>query len=71
MGIRFPTVARGEPIPPHAAMELHIGAPMPPPGPAMEQAPLPAVTAWHSAIMTEIARYSGKAWVGAAEGGRP
>ena len=71
MGIRFPTVALGEPIPPHAAMELHIGAPMIPPGPAVEQAPLPAVTAWHSTIMTEIARYSGKAWVGATEGGQP
>jgi 1-acyl-sn-glycerol-3-phosphate acyltransferase len=67
MGIRFPTVARGEPIPSHAAMELHIGAPLIPPAASMEQAPLPAVTEWHATIMTEIARYSGKTWMGAAE----
>ena len=67
MGIRFPTVARGQPIPSHAAMELHIGAPLVPPGPAVEQAPLPAVTDWHAAIMTAIARHSGKTWKGAAE----
>ena len=67
MGIRFPTVARGQPIPSDAAMELHIGAPLIPPGPPIEQAPLPAVTAWHAAIMTAIARHSGKTWNGAAE----
>ncbi|MBO0766193.1 MAG: 1-acyl-sn-glycerol-3-phosphate acyltransferase [Hyphomicrobiaceae bacterium] len=67
MGIRFPNVARGEPIPPDAAMELHIGAPLMPPGPVMAQAPLPAVADWHAAIMTAIARYSGKTWMGAQE----
>jgi 1-acyl-sn-glycerol-3-phosphate acyltransferase len=67
MGIRFPTVARGQPIPSDAPMELHIGAPLAPLGPPMEQAPLPAVTAWHAAIMTAIARHSGKTWNGAAE----
>jgi 1-acyl-sn-glycerol-3-phosphate acyltransferase len=67
MGIRFPTVARGQPIPSDAAMELHIGAPLMPPGPVVEEAPLPAVTAWHAAIMTAIARYSGKTWMGAQE----
>jgi len=66
MGIRFPTVERGQPIPQHAVMELHIGAPLVPPEPVLEQATLPAVTAWHATIMTAIARYSGKAWVGAA-----
>jgi 1-acyl-sn-glycerol-3-phosphate acyltransferase len=64
MGIRFPTVPRGEPIPTHAPMELHIGAPLVPPGPVMEEAPLPAVTAWHAAIMAAIARHSGKTWAG-------
>ena len=67
MGIRFPGVARGEPVPHGAAMELHIGPPLVPPASAPEQVPLPAVTDWHAAIMTEIARYSGKTWKGAAE----
>jgi 1-acyl-sn-glycerol-3-phosphate acyltransferase len=67
MGIRFPTVPHGQPIPSDAAMELHIGAPLVPPGPPMPQAPLHAVTAWHTAIMTAIARHSGKTWTGAAE----
>ena len=67
MGIRFPTVPAGQPIPSDAAMELHIGAPLVPPGPPLEQAPLPAVTDWHAAIMTAIARHSGKIWNGAAE----
>jgi hypothetical protein len=48
-------------------MELHIGAPLMPPGPAMEVAPLAAVTDWHATIMTAIARQSGKTWQGAAE----
>jgi 1-acyl-sn-glycerol-3-phosphate acyltransferase len=67
MGIRFPTVEPGQPIPGHAAMELHIGAPLVPPGPAQEEASLAAVTAWHTIIMTAIARQSGKAWTGTAE----
>jgi 1-acyl-sn-glycerol-3-phosphate acyltransferase len=67
MGIRFPTVPRGEPIPSHAAMELHIGAPLTPPLPPMEQASLPAVTDWHATTGDAIARYSGKTWNGAAE----
>jgi 1-acyl-sn-glycerol-3-phosphate acyltransferase len=62
MGIRFHGVARGEPIPGGAAMELHIGAPLMPPGPAVEVASLGAVTEWHRAIMGAIARQSGKAW---------
>jgi 1-acyl-sn-glycerol-3-phosphate acyltransferase len=67
MGIRFPTVPHGQPIPSDAAMELHIGAPLVPPGPPVLQAPLHAVTAWHAAIMAAIARHSGKTWTGAAE----
>src|SRR5262245_24131942 len=66
MGIRFPSVERGRPIPGDAAMELHIGPPLIPPGPAMELAPLAAVTDWHAAIMTAVARQSGKAWQGTA-----
>jgi 1-acyl-sn-glycerol-3-phosphate acyltransferase len=69
MGIRFPTVSRGQPIPGDAAMELHIGAPLMPPAPPppAERASLPAVTEWHAAIMAAIARYSGKTWRGPAE----
>jgi 1-acyl-sn-glycerol-3-phosphate acyltransferase len=67
MGIRFPTMAQGQPIPSHAAMELHIGAPLVPPGPPAERAPLAAVTDWHAAIMTAIAHQSGKTWRGTAE----
>ena len=29
------------------------------------------VTAWHAAIMTEIARLSGKAWIGAPKEANP
>jgi 1-acyl-sn-glycerol-3-phosphate acyltransferase len=71
MGIRFPTVPRGRPIPSSAPMELHIGPPLEPPlwPPAQpgEPAPLHAVTAWHAAIMAAIARHAGKTWNGAAE----
>jgi 1-acyl-sn-glycerol-3-phosphate acyltransferase len=67
MGIRFPGAEPGCLIPTHAVMELHIGAPLVPPGPAQERATLSAVSAWHAVIMTEIARLSGKAWT--PEGG--
>ena len=62
MGIRFPAVEPGRPIPGRAAMELHIGAPLVPPAPVGERAALDEARAWHAAIMTEIARLSGKAW---------
>jgi 1-acyl-sn-glycerol-3-phosphate acyltransferase len=67
MGIRFPGARPGCPIPDHAAMELHVGAPLAPPGPAPERAPIPAVSEWHAVIMTEIARLSGKTWNGPAQ----
>jgi 1-acyl-sn-glycerol-3-phosphate acyltransferase len=62
MGIRFPSVADGQPIPLSTAMELHIGAPLVPPGPPLKEAPLPDVTDWHATIMRAIARHSGKTW---------
>jgi 1-acyl-sn-glycerol-3-phosphate acyltransferase len=67
MGIRFPTIEPGLPIPSDAPMELHIGAPLRPPEPTLVQAPLAEVTAWHAAIMTAVAHHSGKTWNGAAE----
>jgi 1-acyl-sn-glycerol-3-phosphate acyltransferase len=62
MGIRFPGSDPAGPVPAGAAMELHIGAPLRPPGSAAEEAGVTAVSAWHLVIMTEISRLSGKAW---------
>jgi 1-acyl-sn-glycerol-3-phosphate acyltransferase len=62
MGIRFPHADPHRPLPALPTMELHIGAPLLPPGPAAEPASMAAVTAWHAVVMTEIARLSGKAW---------
>lgn len=67
MGIRFPGPEPGRRLCGQAAMELHIGAPLVPPGPAREQAPLADVSAWHATVMTAISRQSGKAWIGAAK----
>lgn len=62
VGIRFPGQPAGAPIPEHAAMEIHIGAPLVPPSFAGRRASLADVAAWHAAIMSEIARLSGKSW---------
>jgi 1-acyl-sn-glycerol-3-phosphate acyltransferase len=62
MGIRFPGLEPGQRIQDHAAMELWIGGPLVPPAPAHQPAPLAMVTDWHAAIMSEIARLSGKRW---------
>lgn len=62
MGIRFPNADPAHPIPAGCAMELHLGPPLLPPGPTVEQASITAVSAWHAVIMTEIARLSGKSW---------
>ncbi|MFM9850085.1 MAG: lysophospholipid acyltransferase family protein [Hyphomicrobiaceae bacterium] len=67
MGIRFPHADPGRPLPALPTMELHIGAPLLPPGPAVEPASTAAVTAWHAVVMTEIARLSGKAWTAPKE----
>jgi 1-acyl-sn-glycerol-3-phosphate acyltransferase len=64
MGIRFPDADPGRPIPANAAMEIHIGAPLHPPGHPQEPASMRSVSAWHAVVMTEIARLSGKAWTG-------
>lgn len=62
MGIRFPGSDPARPIGGQAGMELHIGPPLMPPEPARDPVSVAAVSAWHSVIMTEIARLSGKAW---------
>jgi 1-acyl-sn-glycerol-3-phosphate acyltransferase len=71
MGIRFPDADPDRPLPSLPTMELHIGAPLLPPGAAVEHASMADVTAWHSVIMTEIARLSGKAWIGAPKEANP
>jgi 1-acyl-sn-glycerol-3-phosphate acyltransferase len=65
MGIRFPGGAPGRALAIGSGMELRISAPLLPPGPIPRQASLSEVSAWHRVIMSEIARLSGKAWVGA------
>jgi 1-acyl-sn-glycerol-3-phosphate acyltransferase len=67
LGIRFPGVDPTGPIPRKTPMELHIGAPMRPPHAAGVAASMNDVSAWHSVIMTEIARLSGRTWQGAAK----
>jgi hypothetical protein len=67
MGIRFPHADPNRPLPTLPTMELHIGAPLLPPGPAAEPASMTAVTAWHAVVMTEIARLSGKTWTAPKE----
>jgi 1-acyl-sn-glycerol-3-phosphate acyltransferase len=67
MGIRFPHADPDRPLPAIPTMELHIGAPLLPPGAAAEPASMAAVTAWHAVVMTEIARLSGKAWTAPKE----
>jgi 1-acyl-sn-glycerol-3-phosphate acyltransferase len=67
MGIRFPAADPDLPICGREPMELHIGAPLMPPGPPQERAGMRAVTGWHSVIMAEIARLSGKAWSAATK----
>jgi len=71
LGIRFPGVDPAQPVPRKAPMELHIGAPLRPPGAAGEVATTNEVGAWHSVIMTEIAQLSGRTWQGAAKEADP
>lgn len=71
MGIRFPDADPAQPIGGQAVMELHIGSPLMPPGPAGTRVSVSAVSAWHSVIMAEIARLSGKAWKAPTEDATP
>lgn len=71
MGIRFPGSDPARALPLNAAMEIHIGQPLVPPGAAQPLASRLSVSAWHATIMTEIARLCGKTWSGAATGGQP
>jgi 1-acyl-sn-glycerol-3-phosphate acyltransferase len=62
VGTRFPDMPPGEPISDDVKMEIHIGTPMLPPPIAAPTATVAEVEAWHSAVMAEIGRLSGKSW---------
>lgn len=61
VGIRFPDARPGEAPDEHAAMAVHIGAPVAPPASEGRAAPS-AVRGFNATIMHEIARLSGKEW---------
>lgn len=70
-GIRFPGLSEGRArVPERAAIEIHIGAPLNPPRCANGKPSFAEVRAWHSTIMSEIARLSGKTWEWQAVGRR-
>lgn len=60
MGIRFPETDHGQPV--VGPMEIVIGPSRQPPLMDMPQAPLAAVRDWHTVLMSDIARLSGKSW---------
>jgi 1-acyl-sn-glycerol-3-phosphate acyltransferase len=60
VGLRFPTVPRGAPIPEGSPMAIEIGPPLIPP--AAGKPAYVAIWGWHGEIMTAIARLSGKSW---------
>lgn len=61
VGIRFPDAAPGVPRNERAALDVHIGAPLHPPGLA-ERPRIADVRAFSAVIMNEIGRLSGKEW---------
>lgn len=64
VGIRFTDKDRTRRIPLNARMELHIGPALHPPVPTEPRASVAAVSAWHCVLMKELARLSGKSWMG-------
>jgi len=61
VGIRFPQAGSVAALDERAVMDVHIGAPMAPPG-RVERASLAETRGWSATIMDEIGRLSGKAW---------
>ncbi len=61
VGLRFPRAAPDRPLGDREPMDVHIGAPLHPP-PQSARAGRAALQDWHAAVMTEIARLSGKSW---------
>ena len=63
VGIRFPGADLDRPLPEDAVMEIHIGPHLMPPAVAVDRPPsIRVARRWHAAVMTEIARLSGKSW---------
>ena len=69
VGIRFPCAEPNRPIRDRDLMEVHIGPPLRP-LPAESRLRFAALHDWHAAVMTEIARLSGKSWTPDREGSR-
>ncbi len=65
LGIRFPLLPPGSPIPDGARMSLHIGDPLHPPPLASEPTP-EDINLFHLGIMARLAQVSGKSWHAAA-----
>jgi len=61
VGLRFPTVPIGTPIPEGSPMSVEVGEPMLPPVTGIPPA-YASLSAWHMRIMTTIGRLSGKSW---------
>jgi len=61
VGLRYPAVSPGAPVPEGSPMAIEIGSPVIPPA-AMENPGHPDILALHRRIMTAIARLSGKSW---------
>jgi 1-acyl-sn-glycerol-3-phosphate acyltransferase len=68
VGIRFPRAEPNRPIRDHDLMEVHIGPPLCPPPRAAPRLRRAALHDWHAAVMSEIARLSGKSWTPDTEG---
>lgn len=62
-GIRFPHAVLDRPIRDRDPMEVHIGEPLYPPPRAEARPQSAALRDWHAAVMSEIARLSGKSWI--------
>jgi 1-acyl-sn-glycerol-3-phosphate acyltransferase len=63
-GICLPDAGPGRALP-RAPLEIRIGLPLRPPSPPLLRVPNADLRIWHAAIMLEISRLSGKAWISA------
>jgi 1-acyl-sn-glycerol-3-phosphate acyltransferase len=68
VGIRFPHAAPGRPIRDRDPMEVHIGPPLHTPARSANRMSRAALHDRHAAIMSAIARLSGKFWTADLEG---
>lgn len=68
VGIRFPYAPPGRPIGDREPMDVHVGPPLCPPPLAGSRLCAATLQDWHAAVMSEIARLSGKSWTADTEG---